>query len=108
MKDSNAICQRMGLCFKSQVGTELHRVDEIFNFKLESNVNCTLCKMIITQVKQMLLNNKKQSDIINYVNKNLCEKAGKSKEICKTFIDAYGPVFLEIIGRDIVSFPKTN
>ena len=69
-------------------------------------MNCTLCKMTMIQIRQMLLNGKSQKQILDYFNNNLCARVGKSKDICTNFVDNYGPVLLELIGKDIVSRRK--
>ena len=77
---------------------------ELLNLNVEkSNMNCTLCKMTLIQIRQMLLNGKSQKQILDYFNNNLCARVGKSKDICTNFVDNYGPVLLELIGKDIVS-----
>ncbi len=98
--DPAVICRGMGLCLKVQVSDEFIN-EPFFDLQVRNPLNCTLCKLVITQVKQMLTDNKKQAEILQYIDTNLCAKVGKTKEICKSLIDAYGPLFLEIIARDV-------
>jgi saposin len=98
--DPALICRGMGLCLKVQVSdTQVN--EQFFDLQVRNAVNCTLCKMVVTEVKHMITDNKKQAEIIAYINTNLCEKVGRTKELCKSLIDAYGPLFLEIIARDV-------
>lgn len=94
--DPALICELMGFCLKVQVTNE-----RIYDLNLRNSLNCTLCKMVFTEVKKKLSQHEEEERIINYINKNLCEKVGKSKEMCRTLIEAYGPLFLEIIARDV-------
>jgi saposin len=98
--DPALICRGMGLCLKVQVSDEFVN-EKFFDLQVRNPLNCTLCKLVINQVKQMLTDNKKQAEILNYIDTNLCAKVGKTKELCKSLIDAYGPLFLEIIARDV-------
>lgn len=98
--DPALICRGMGLCLKVQVSDTVVN-EQFFDLHVRNALNCTLCKLVVTEVKQMLTNNKKQAEIIEYIDTNLCEKVGRTKELCKSLIEAYGPLFLEIIARDV-------
>lgn len=94
--DPALICEMMGFCLKVQASGE-----RLYDLNVRNNLNCTLCKMVFAEVKKKLSQHEEEQHIIDYVDKNLCERVGKSKAMCKTLIDAYGPIFLEIIARDV-------
>lgn len=96
--DPSFICHAMGLCLKVQVTGP---TEKFYDLNVRNPLNCTLCKVVFNQVKKMLTEQKSQAKILDYVDIQLCQKVGKSKEMCKTLIDAYGPLFLEIIARDV-------
>lgn len=98
--DPALICEMMGFCLKIQVNA-IEGETRFYDLNVRDSVNCTLCKMVFTQVKRMISNEVEQQKIVNYINANLCAKVGRSKELCRTLIDAYGPLFLEIIARDV-------
>lgn len=98
--DPSLVCRQMGLCLKIQVTDDQN--EKFYDLNVRNTLNCTLCKMVFEQVKRMLSEQKSQAKIIDYINTNLCLKVGnKSKELCRTLIDSYGPLFLEIISRDV-------
>lgn len=89
------ICEMMGLCLKVQLN------DNTFDLQVRNALNCTLCKMVFTEVKKKISEHAEQEKIIDYINTNLCEKVGKTKEVCKQLMEAYGPLFLEIVAKDV-------
>lgn len=98
--DPSLICRAMGLCLKIQV-TDEYINEKFYDLNVRNTLNCTLCKIVFEQVKHMLSQEQSQAKILSYIDVNLCLKVGKSKELCKSLIDAYGPLFLEIISRDV-------
>lgn len=46
---------------------------------------------------------KTKQEIISYVTYTYCKKLGLLSEICSEALDIYGPYFLQILSRDIVS-----
>ncbi|CAF0924419.1 unnamed protein product [Brachionus calyciflorus] len=96
--DPSIVCHFMGLCLKVQITKP---TEKFYDLEVRNPLNCTLCKVVFQQVKKMLTDQKSQAKILSYVDVNLCQKVGKSKELCKTLIDSYGPLFLEIIARDV-------
>lgn len=102
--DPSAVCHQMGLCLNVQVewqptasSTDL----KFYDLNVRNDLNCTLCKMVLLQVKLMLNDKKSEQKILDYINQNLCARTGRSKETCRTLIDAYGPVILHLISQDI-------
>lgn len=91
---STLVCRSLNLCNKQQIPL----IDER---RASNNANCTICKVTMAQVKKKLMSNESQYQILDYVNKNLCAKVGKQKEMCKSLLDTYGPFLLELIARDI-------
>lgn len=96
--DPALVCHAMGLCLKVQVE---ENTQKFYDLDVRNPLNCTLCKVVFNQVKKMLADQKSQARILTYIDINLCQKIGKSREMCKTLIDAYGPLFLDIISRDV-------
>lgn len=94
--EPSVICEMMGFCLKVQV-----RGERLYDLNVRNTLNCTLCKMVFAEVKKKLSNHDAEEHIIQYIDKNLCEKVGKQKEVCKSLIEAYGPLFLTIIARDV-------
>ncbi|RNA12359.1 proactivator polypeptide-like [Brachionus plicatilis] len=96
--DPAMVCHAMGLCLKIQVEQS---EPKFYDLNVRNPLNCTLCKVVFNQVKKMLADQRSQAKILTYIDGNLCQKIGKSRELCKTLIDAYGPLFLDIIARDV-------
>lgn len=100
--DPSLVCRAMGLCLKVQVDeTRVAEETKFFDLNVRNKLNCTLCKMVVENVKKKLEEKQSQAMIIDYINHNLCEKVGSSKELCKSLIDAYAPLFFEIIAKDV-------
>ena len=57
--DPGLLCRGMGLCLKVQVSDEFIN-DKFFDLNVRNPMNCTLCKLVIQQVKKMLTENKSQ------------------------------------------------
>ena len=57
--DPSIVCHGMGLCLKVQVSDEFVN-EKFYDLQVRNPLNCTLCKMVIQQVKQMISDNKKQ------------------------------------------------
>jgi len=98
--DPAVVCKNMGLCLKVQVSDTLYN-EKFYDMNTRNSMNCTLCKMVVAEVKRKLSDNKSEAEVIDYINARLCDKIGKSKELCKSLIEAYGPLFLEIIAKDV-------
>lgn len=94
--DSRVICESIGFCLRVQAQGE-----RLYDLNVRNTLNCTLCKMVFAEVKKKLSNHDEEQHIVEYIDKNLCERVGKQREVCKSLIDSYGPLFLQIIARDI-------
>jgi hypothetical protein len=79
--DPAFICRELGLCLKVQVGEGTAKCHErkFYDLNVRNDLNCTLCKMVVTQVKTMLLQQQSEQRILDYVNKRLCSKTGKER-----------------------------
>jgi hypothetical protein len=78
--DPAFICRELGLCLKVQVGEgtgKCHPEPKFYDLDVRNDLNCTLCKLVITQVKTMLTQQQSEQRILDYVNKRLCAKTGR-------------------------------
>jgi len=64
---------------------------------VDNSLNCTLCKLVFTQVQNMLKNNQSEKQILNFIEDKLCNATGKLAPECKLLIDTFGPYFLNYI-----------
>ncbi len=99
--DVGLVCRAIGLCLKVQVSDDEANQPKFYDLDARTDMNCTLCKVVFTQVKQMLVNQQSSAKILDYINTNLCSRTGSRQETCKSLINTYGPTFLRIISQDI-------
>jgi hypothetical protein len=64
--DPAIVCKAMGLCSKVQVSDEYIR-DKFFDLNVRNKVNCTLCKMVVENVKKQLEEKQSQAIIIEVI-----------------------------------------
>jgi hypothetical protein len=75
------VCFRSGMCRGNQLESQSEQA--FLDLDARNPSNCTLCKMVILEVKSMIGNKKTQTEVIDFINKNLCEKVGENKEKVK-------------------------
>jgi hypothetical protein len=81
--DTSFICREMGMCLQSQVGegwkkaSGCHGELKFYDLNVRNDLNCTLCKLVVNQVRTMLIQKESEQRILDYVNKRLCAKTGQ-------------------------------
>jgi hypothetical protein len=92
--DPAVICKDIGLC-----STQKPSINAPYLPMVDNSLNCTLCKMVFTQVQNMLKNNQSEQQILNFIENKLCNATGKLAPECKMLIDAFGPYILTYVAN---------
>jgi len=90
--DPAVVCKSIGLCSTQNVV-----VDVPYLPLIDNSLNCTLCKLVFTQVQNMLKNNQSEQQILNFIEDKLCNATGKLAPECKLLIDTFGPYLLNYV-----------
>lgn len=81
----------MGLCLSIQVTSP--NTKRFFDINVKDSSNCTVCKTIMTKVKTMLQDKKTESEILDYIRSDLCDKNQQYAEMvifaCKNLIQYF-------------------
>jgi len=92
-------CFRCGVCTRNQFEAQSQTL--FFDLQARNPSNCTMCKMIVFEVKEMIANKKTESQIIDYISKNLCERVGNNRELCKSILNTYSDWFFQLVQHDL-------
>jgi hypothetical protein len=62
----------MGLCLAIQVTSP--NTKRFFDINVRDSSNCSVCKVVMSKVKSMIQDKKTESDILEYIRADLCDK----------------------------------
>lgn len=93
------ICGSIGLCINTQVKLQ----SKPFDLRQKSPETCSACKRAVDNAKDMIASHYRDIDVMNTMNKELCEKMGDLKYLCKSTMDAYSQSIIAIMGQKIES-----
>jgi len=90
--DPSVVCKNIGLCSTQKPDSNAPYLPMVDN-----SLNCTLCKLVFTQVQNMLKNNQSEQQILQFIETKLCNATGALAPECKLLIDKFGPYLLRYV-----------
>lgn len=110
----STICSKFGLCsslsFKKQLKHSKQsaskpekrmRMAEIKKDVKASTLNCTICKLVMTQIENLLTQNASQAQIIQYIDEHVCKPLGPLDAICESLMNTYGPQAIKLLANKV-------
>ena len=73
----------MGLCLAIQVTSP--NTKRFFDINVRDSSNCSVCKLVMAKVKSMIQDKKTESDILDYIRADLCDKNQQYAEMVDKF-----------------------
>lgn len=95
------ICGEIGLCINTQIKLQSQNP---FDLRQKSPGTCSACKSAVDNAKDMIASHYSDMDVMESMNKELCQKMGDLKYLCKTTLDLYSQSIMAIMGQQIVLF----
>ncbi|XP_056018469.1 prosaposin-like [Ostrea edulis] len=86
------------LVSRIQFRTSLKKINKA---KIGGVEECTLCKEVLSKVRDMDRSPANQEKVKNFIKTELCEKLGALASECKTAVDEYGDVLFELIATEL-------
>jgi hypothetical protein len=101
--DPNKVCGFIGLCnktreFEKKPVVQLSSRSERINPR---SLNCTICKLVMTEVQMQLKNNVSEQQIIHFIEGKLCDLAGPLAPLCKSALESFGPQILTMLANGL-------
>jgi hypothetical protein len=64
---------------------------------------CQICTVVLGYAQNLLENNASESEIISFIDQQLCAKLGPLNQICTQYVDANARTILYELGQKIVN-----
>jgi len=110
----STVCAKFGLCSAASFRKQLKhskqsagkpekrmQMASIKNQVKASTLNCTICKLVMTQIENLLTQNASQAQIIKYIDDHVCKPLGPLDSICETLMNTYGPQAIKLLANKV-------
>lgn len=61
----------------------------------KNSPNCDICVLLVKTAEGLVQQNKTETEIIQFVENQLCSKLGALASVCNQYIEAYGRIVIE-------------
>jgi len=96
LDDPNVVCQWLNLCSNNSVASSVVVPPSP---RSVSNVECTLCKYVISYLDAVLKNNQSEAAIVDALDKVCTILPDKDQAPCEKFVGEYGPLLAQLIAE---------
>jgi saposin len=93
--DPAVICKKIGFCTSSS--RSFPKASPL----TPRSLNCTICKLVMTEVQMQLKNNVSEQQIIHFIEGKLCDLAGPLAPLCKIALESFGPQILTMLANGL-------